>query len=129
LTQLSSATPPPPKLIRYGDDAAVEHLAAWILEPALIAPGDTLKMLLPDPSVRTLKNLQNTLIEKKKDRELRESLAWEALDSDECCRRACEFFHDLSRIAGGEEPKNAGWKKDGGQGGPLVFIATHVKKA
>src|SRR5262249_16083669 len=42
LTKLSSVVPPPPRIIRYGEGAAVEHLAAWVLEPALNAPGNAL---------------------------------------------------------------------------------------
>jgi putative ATP-dependent endonuclease of OLD family len=129
LSQLRSATPAPTGIVRYGNDAAVEHLAAWILEPALAAPGDTLSKLLEDPSARTLKNLQKSLFDKKKDRELRENLAWESLDSKECCSRACEFFHDLSKIAVGENPRNSGWQTDRRESGNTVFTASHISKA
>ncbi|MDP3012667.1 MAG: AAA family ATPase, partial [Candidatus Subteraquimicrobiales bacterium] len=97
LDNLTSTTPPPMKIIRYGIRAAVECLSAWILEPALAAPGEALASLLPDGS-RTLKNLQDALFASKKDRELRENLVWESLGTDECCKRASEFFHDLAAI-------------------------------
>jgi putative ATP-dependent endonuclease of the OLD family len=129
LARLSSAAPYPVRVIRYGDDAAVEHLSAWILEPALTAPGDTLGKLLPDPNGRTLKNLQKIIVDKKKDRELRENLAWESLDCNGSCDRAGEFFHDLCKIAVGETPRNAGWKKEQeAQGRPSVFTASHIRK-
>jgi hypothetical protein len=128
-SQISKGEPAPNKIIRYGDDAAVEHLAAWILEPALKSPGDILGTILPDPTVRTLKNLQQRLVDRKKDRELRESLAWEALDSKECCSRACEFFHDLSKIAINEAPQNRGWKVTVGASGISTSTATHIMKA
>jgi hypothetical protein len=75
LSKLCSVTLVPAKIIRYGNAAAVECLTAWILEPALAAPGDALSQLLRDPKTRTLKNLQQALIDHKKDRELHENLA------------------------------------------------------
>lgn len=128
VSQIGTGKPTPTKIVRYGDDAAVEHLAAWILEPALQSPGDNLATLLPDPNSRTLKNLQRALVDKKKDRELRENLAWEALDSKDCCSRACEFFHDLSKIAARETPQNAGWIVTLEQSGISISTASHIKK-
>jgi len=129
LSQLGSATLAPARIVRYGHDAAVEHLAAWILEPALAAPGDILAKLFADPESRTLKNLQNILVDNKKDRELRENLAWESLDSVECCKRASEFFHDIAAIAAGGKPKNVGWQNETGEDGLTVFTASHIKRA
>jgi hypothetical protein len=128
VSQIGIGKPTPTKIIRYGDDAAVEHLAAWILEPALQNACDNLATLLPDPNARTLKNLQRTLVDRKKDRELRENLAWEALDSKDCCSRACEFFQDLSKIATRETPQNAGWKDTLEQSGISISTASHIKK-
>lgn len=129
LSRLCASAATPAKVIRYGENAAVEYLAAWILEPALSKPGDTLASLLVDPGSRKIKNLQNALIGKKDDRELRESLAWEALDSVECCQRACEFFHDLAAIAVGGKSRNANWQEEKGNNGVFVFIASYIKKA
>jgi len=129
LSQLHAATPAPKTIIRYGKDAAVECLSAWILEPALAAPGSILATLLPDPNGRTLKNLQDILIAHKKDRELRENLAWESLDSLESCKRACEFFHDVAAIAVRAKPNNPDWTRDSGDKRDSVFVASHIKKA
>jgi hypothetical protein len=129
LSHLCSVTPAPARIIRFGDSAAVECLAAWILEPALPTPGDTLVSLLSDPKSRTLKDLQDALINKKKDRELRENLVWESLDFAECCNRACEFFHDLAAIAVGVKPMNNDWQNGNEADGPSVFTATYIKKA
>lgn len=129
LERLCKANPSPARIIRYGDNAAVEHLAAWILEPALTAPGDTLATMLANSNERKLKNLQDCLIENKTDRELRENLAWEALDSTECCQRASEFFHDLAAIAVGNPTKNSGWQDSHPKNGIPVFTASHIKRA
>jgi len=128
VSQISAGRPAPTKIIRYGDDAAVEHLSAWILEPGLQNPGNNLATLFSDPKARTLKHLQRALVDRKKDRELRESLAWEALDSKDCCSRACEFFHDLSKIASRETPQNGGWKNTIAQDGISISTASHIKK-
>jgi hypothetical protein len=131
LDQLTSARPAPSKVIRYGSGADTECLAAWILEPALAAPGSILRGLLPDPSDRALRGLQDALVDStnKKDRELRENLVWESLATVECCNRACEFFHDLAAIAFGEQPRNSGWTTETGPNEAMVFTATHVKRA
>ncbi len=130
LSQLEAATPPPHKIIRYGRGAGAECLAAWILEPALTAPGDILGGLLSNPSNRTLRDLQVALVDGtvKKDRELHENLVWESLANEECCIRAGEFFHDLAAIAAGETPSNSNWTTETGQNGITVFIATHVRR-
>jgi hypothetical protein len=131
LDELISATPSPSKVVRYGDGAATECLAAWILEPALAAPGSALGTLLPSPANRTLRGLQDALADgtAKKDRELRENLVWESLPTVECCNRAGEFFHDLAAIAFGEPPKNSGWTDDARPNGTKVFTAAHIRRA
>lgn len=128
LSRLTSTTPVPTKIIRYGDNAAVECLSAWILEPALATPGETLARLLPDSTSRTLKNLQDALNASKKDRELRENLVWESLSSEQCCNRACQFFHDLAAIAFDGTLKNTSWKKETGANGIPIFTATHIRR-
>lgn len=129
LSSLQKATPLPVRLIRYGANAGAECLSAWILEPALSSPGDTLTQLIDNLRSPTLKDLQDVLIEKKKDRELRENLAWESLDSQECCKRACEFFHDISAIAAKGLRKNPSWVVNVVESGPTVFTASHIKRA
>ena len=131
LEQLISATPLPSKVLRYGDGAATECLAAWILEPALAAPGSALGTLLPSPANRTLRGLQSALVNgtAKKDRELRENLVWESLPTVECCNRAGEFFNDLGAIAFGEPPRNPGWTVDARPNGTTVFTASHIRRA
>lgn len=131
LDQLISATPSPSKVVRYGDGAGTEYLAAWILEPALAEPGSAMSKLLPSPPKRTLRVLQDALADgtAKKDRELREDLVWESLATAECCSRACEFFHDLAAIAFGEQPKNPGWTVDTKPSGTKVFAAAHIRRA
>jgi len=129
--QLISATPSPSKIVRFGDGAGTEYLAAWILEPALAEPGSVLSKLLPSPANRTLRALQDTLADgtAKKDRELRENLVWESLATAECCNRTCEFFHDLAAIAFGEQLKNSGWTVDASRNGTKVFAAAHIRRA
>jgi hypothetical protein len=131
LERLISATPSPSKVIRYGDGAGTEYLAAWILEPALAAPGSALGTLLPSPANRTLRGLQDALADgtAKKDRELRENLVWESLSTMECCNRAGEFFNDLGAIAFGEPPSNSGWTNDVRANGTKVFTASHIMRA
>lgn len=128
LARLRAVTTSPTKIIRYGGNAAIECLAAWILEPALAAPGAALTTLLSDPTSRTLKNLQNALINNKKDSELRENLVWESLDATECCERACEFFHDIAAIAADAKQKNANWQMTNMDGRLSVFTASHIKR-
>jgi len=67
--QLSSLNTPPKRIIRLGKDAEIEHLSAWIIEPALANPALTLSSLLPDAGKRTLKELVAALFDRKKDRE------------------------------------------------------------
>lgn len=131
LGQLISTSPSPSKVVRYGEGAGMEYLAAWILEPALAAPGSALSTLLPSPANRTLRELQNALADgtAKKDRELRENLVWESLLTVDCCNRAGEFFHDLAAIAFDEPPTNSGWTHDVRPNGTIVFTATHIRRA
>jgi hypothetical protein len=128
MSALFAANPLPNRIIRYGPGAAIECLAAWILEPALPNPGPALAQLLGDPQKRTLKHLQDALIQKKKDRELRETLAWESLDSEACCKRACEFFHDVAAITSASDRKNTGWVEVN-KNSTLVVSAAHIKRA
>jgi hypothetical protein len=125
LTDLVAGSPAPAKIIRYGDGAAVECLSAWILEPTLSCQRSVMKSLLGG-STPTLRNLQDALITKKKDRELHESIVWESLVSDACCERACEFLHDLAAIASDGTPSNAGWSSQRETNGTIMFVATHV---
>lgn len=128
LADLIAGSPAPARIIRYGDRAAVECLSAWILEPALSSPGSVMKALLGG-STPTLRNLQDALIAKKKDREMHESIAWESLATDACCERACEFLHDLAAIASNGAPTNAGWRSHSEANGTTVYVATHVRRA
>jgi len=127
LADLVAGSPAPAKIIRYGDRAAVECLSAWILEPALSSPGSVINALL-EGSDPTLRNLQNALITKKKDRELHESIVWESLTTDACCERACEFLHDLAAIASNNKPINAGWSSSSQANGTMVYVASHVRR-
>ena len=125
LADLIAGSPAPAKIIRYGDRAAVECLSAWILELALSSPGNVMNVLLGG-TTPTLRNLQDALITKKKDREIHESIVWEALATDACCERACEFLHDLTAIASNGSPTNAGWISHSEANGTIVYVATHV---
>jgi hypothetical protein len=129
ITSLCSETPRPVKIIHLGDNAAMECLSAWILEPALAMPGTILNTLLSGFDM-TLKNLQNILSssDKKKDRELHENLVWESLDFSECCERACELFHDFAGIASGSPLKNKGWQMQTDNNGTLIWTATHIHR-
>jgi putative ATP-dependent endonuclease of the OLD family len=129
LQQLAALPGGPSKIVQYGADAAIECLSAWILEPSLPNSGDALASLLPDPGTRNLRSLQNKLIERKHDAELRENLVWQSIDQVECCRRACEFFHDVSAIARGGATLNANWASETCSNGAVLFKATHVRRA
>lgn len=131
LTKLSSLSSSPNTTIQLGRDAAIECLAAWVLEPALANPGDRLRELLPGPAARTLKALQQTLSDgtHKKSRELHESLTWEALEVPACGRRAVEFFNDMASIIIQESPINPGWEVQVSPSGMRNWVATHIRKA
>jgi putative ATP-dependent endonuclease of OLD family len=128
LVDLIGGSPAPTKIIRYGDRAAVECLSAWILEPSLPSPGKVMKALLGS-SAPMLRNLQVALIEKKRDREMHESIVWESLASDACCERACEFLQDVTAIASDGDPTNSGWTRQRDANGTTVYVATHVGRA
>jgi len=128
LANLSAVTLAPARIIRYGRDAAVECLSAWFLEPALSSPSTSLASLI-GASGKSLKGLQDALIREKKNRELRENIVWESLESGECCERACEFFHDLAAIASGDKPLNAGWTSSQSANGTVVHVASHIERA
>jgi putative ATP-dependent endonuclease of OLD family len=91
----------PGVVVQYGKGAAVECLAAWILEPSLVSPGPTVAGLLPNASQRTLKGLQQALVVNKKDYGRAEELAWEAIDNPQCADRLLTFFGELAAIVGG----------------------------
>lgn len=120
--------PVPQAIIQLGVGGEIENLAAWILAPGLNNPGPILATLIPDPAKRTEKVLGQVLMDRKKDRELHENLAWEALDNVQCAERATEFLSDLARIAGGRSPTNQNWRIEQPVVGAKVYIADHVKK-
>jgi hypothetical protein len=126
--QLSSLNTPPKRIIRLGKDAEIEHLSAWIIEPALANPALTLSSLLPDAGKRTLKELVAALFDRKKDRELHENLAWEVLENPDCAMRAGEFVSDITSIASGQNPSNAGWSIEAITANSQVFVANHIAK-
>ena len=128
---LCKSSQKPKVVIRFGKDAAIECLSAWILEPALTNPSDTLRSLLPDSSKRNLKNLQECLCigTNKKDRSLREELVWEVIDNAACCNRALEFFHDISAIVSNGTPINLGWvRQNDGNGVTLLLSANQIER-
>lgn len=126
--QLTSLTPPPKRTIRLRADGEIEHLAAWIIGPALSSPGPILGGLLPVPAKRSRKDLANALFGRKKDRDLHENLAWEALENSQCAMRAGEFINDIAAIASGQNPANANWSVQTPVVNSEVFIANHIAK-
>jgi hypothetical protein len=117
----------PAKIIQFGADAAIECLSAWILEPALSTPGPLLSAFLTRQ--KTLKNLQDELATRKDDRQLRENLCWEALDTPACALRAGNFLEDVARIAAGLLPKDSHWVTETRASGIPLFKATHIANA
>jgi hypothetical protein len=126
--KLCNLNPPPKQIVQFGNDAATEFLAAWVLEPCLSNPGPILTGLLSSVD-RNVKALQQILKTNKKDRELHENLMSEALDNPVSVERATEFLEDLSAIITGKQPKNSGWKQSSRSGGPQTYTATHIHKA
>ena len=124
VASLDNASSRPTKIIRYGRGAAVECLSAWIVEPALSAPGPILSSVLPQG--RSLKALQDVLISKKNDRQFREDLSWEALETSACALRAGAFLEDVSRIAAELLPKDTLWVKGISPGGIPLFQANQI---
>ena len=129
LIALAALVPKPRRVAQYGASAAVECLSAWLIEPCLANPGPVLTELLQDPAKRSLKDLQNALIDIKKDRHQRENLAWECADIPASALRAGEFIEDLSRIAAGASPKMAMWKQTTHAGGFELFTASVIARA
>ena len=128
LTTLQNQANPPRAIITYGDDAAIECLAAWVLEPALASPGSCLAKLLPDPSTHTLKGLQDALIGIKKDRGQHEELAWEALENPTCAERIVALFSDIAAITIGEPPARLPWVTDTTNGPAVVYAASFITR-
>jgi hypothetical protein len=130
LASLSKSAVLPRAAIQMGSGAAIECLAAWVLEPALKNPGDRLGALLTDVGLRDLKALQKSLCDgtNKKDRELRETLVWEALDTPDCGIRAATFFNDVATIINGDEPTGDGWQKKVCDNGLKTWVASHIQK-
>jgi len=124
--ELAALALKPRRIAQYGALAAVECLSAWIIEPCLADPGPVLETLLPDPAKRSLKDLQNALIDMKKDRYQRENLAWECADCQASALRAGEFIEDLSRVAGTATPKMPMWKKSTLASGTELFTASEI---
>jgi hypothetical protein len=129
LSALKALPAPPRRIARWGANAAIEAVAAWILEPCLCAPGPTLAALLPDPHSRTRKALQDCLSKAhKNDRGLHEELAWEALDCPASALRAGQLLADLGAIASGAKVTASGWNLEVFAGGEL-FTAGRIQKA
>jgi hypothetical protein len=128
LKRLCKLSPRPRHILRLGDGAGIEFVAAWVLEPALSNPGRTLSHLLSQTGPSDVKKLQRalTLSTNKKDRELREGLAAEALENPICVSRAAEFFADISAILSDAKPRNKGWKEIMDATGSKVHVACHI---
>jgi hypothetical protein len=126
VASLEQAASRPAKIIRFGTAAAIECLSAWILQPALAAPGPILSSILPPR--RGLKDLQDALVGRKDDRQLRENLCWEALETSACTIRAGTFLEDVSRIAAELPPHNPQWETEKRPCGMMVYRATHVAR-
>jgi len=120
----------PSLIITLGNNAAVECLSAWLLEPALSNPEECLKEILPDSQDRNLKKLQDKLCESpnKKNRELRENLVWEAINNSDCQVRVQEFMNDISALASGESPINQGWQIRTINGNIKIATANHITR-
>jgi len=130
LDRFCALTHPPNDIVRLGEGAGIEYLAAWVLEPSLANPGPILKALLPALGKRTLKELQRALVieTNKKDRELRENLAAEVLEHALCVGRATEFLTDLSAVLTQSSTRNEGWKHSTSQTGVRIHVAAHIHK-
>ena len=125
---LEQAQVRPAQILQYGHNAAAECLSAWILEPALQAPGPILSGLLTSQQ-RTLKHLQNVLVGRRGDRQLREDLCWEALDTPACAVRAGKFLEDVACIAVGSSPKDPQWVMSTCSTGVNLFTAKQICRA
>jgi putative ATP-dependent endonuclease of OLD family len=125
LTALACA---PRTLVQLGSGAAIEALSAWILEPCLAKPGSYLSALLHQAGATDVDNLRKILVDKKKDMELRENLAWEAIENHASVARAAEFLGDLCLIAAGNSPVNSAWAGQM-EGTTTVYRAKHIRKS
>lgn len=130
LKNLADLKVPPKNIAVLGEGAAAEFLAAWVLEPCLQKPSDTLKTLLPNEKERHLKDLQRVLTESdhKKNRELHENLMSEASENVESVARATQFLSDLSAVVNSSVPKNGKWRKLTLRAGVEAYHADHIRK-
>src|SRR5262249_53584307 len=118
---------PPLRIVQLGQNAGIETLAAWIIEPCLKTPGPVLSSMFAGASNSDLKCLTSKLIDNKKNLELHENLAWEASENKQSVARAAGFLDDLYRISAGEKPQDGGWTS-AQNGTTIIYTATHIKK-
>lgn len=130
LDALCSINPSPKNIVRLGQSAGIEMLAAWVLEPSLVTPGPALTGLLKSCANPQLRDLQRALIVEtnKKNRELHENLAWEILNNEASLTRAREFLADLTSIFAQSTAKTSGWQQSTAPSGVCIHVATHVRK-
>jgi hypothetical protein len=83
--------------------------------------------LLQEAGATNASELRRILVDKKKDMELRENLAWEAVENPRSVARAAEFISDLSLIASGHIPINVAWLPRS-IGPTTVYRASHIFK-
>ena len=127
--KLLALAPPPSRIIQFGNDVAMECAVGCMLAPSLSSPGEYLSNYLPTTPDRTLHKLQELLIEKKKDHEFHENLAWDVLSCDATCKRIRDFFNDIVCIATGKSPVNIGWSQEATATSTVIFRATHIIRA
>jgi putative ATP-dependent endonuclease of OLD family len=127
VSALTSLRTPPRAIAQFGANAAIEALSAWILEPCLSKPGVFMSSLLKEAGATNAGELRRILVDKKKDMELRENLAWEAVENPGSVARAAEFISDLSLIASGHIPINVAWLPRS-IGPTTVYRASHICK-
>lgn len=128
LQELEGLQTKPKTIVQYGKGAAVECLVAWILEPALAHSSSVLARLLPNASKRSLKDLQEKLVEEKKNTALYEELSWEATEHDGCAQRLLKFFNDLSAVVSGTEATQLLWQIEKRPSGAKLCTAGFVQK-
>lgn len=127
VTKLLASSPAPRSLVQLGAGAAIEALSAWILEPCLAKPGSCLTALLKQAGATSACELRKILVNNKKDMELRENLAWEAVETPASVARAIEFLGDLCLIAAAQAPHNPAWEATL-KGTTRVYRAAHICK-
>jgi hypothetical protein len=127
VSALTALRTPPRAIAQFGAGAAIEALSAWILEPCLTKPGVCMSSLLREAGATNAGELRRILVDKKKDMELRENLAWEAVENPRSVARAAEFISDLSLIASGHIPINVAWLPRS-IGPTTVYRASHICK-